>query len=219
MSVIQPPEETPAPWGAVAAYTVLRVAFGFAMFMHGVARLVGGIDIYAHRYLAGFAHVPLPHDLVALVIYAIPYIEVVIGAPVVLGLFTVGPCSQTPRCSSCSFSGPGCSRAGTESKRSSSIRSSCRSCCWGWASTSCRSTISLPGEEATRTRADAAVFGDRVVPEGYNTIPKWSPRAARRVGHLGRQGRGWWRHVLVPGGDSYACGNLPRRGHGGRVPS
>ncbi len=88
MSVIQPPEATPVPWGAVAAYTVLRVAFGFAMFMHGVARLVGGIDIYAHRYLAGFAHVPLPHDLVALVIYAIPYIEVVIGAPVVLGLLT-----------------------------------------------------------------------------------------------------------------------------------
>ena len=58
------------------------------MFMHGLARLVGGVDIYAQRYLAGFAHVALPHDLVVLVIYAIPYVEVVIGAPVVLGLFT-----------------------------------------------------------------------------------------------------------------------------------
>jgi len=78
----------PARWDIVAAYTVLRIAFGFAMFMHGLARLIGGIDIYAHRYLAGFATVPLPHALVVGVIYAIPYLEVVIGAPIVLGLCT-----------------------------------------------------------------------------------------------------------------------------------
>jgi len=78
----------PTRLDAVAAYTVLRIALGFAMFMHGLARLIGGIDIYAQRYIEGFARVALPHDLVVLVIYAIPYLEVVIGAPIVLGLFT-----------------------------------------------------------------------------------------------------------------------------------
>lgn len=78
----------PTRLDAVAAYTVLRIALGFAMFMHGLARLIGGIDIYAQHYIAGFARVALPHDLVVFVIYAIPYLEVVIGAPIVLGLFT-----------------------------------------------------------------------------------------------------------------------------------
>jgi uncharacterized membrane protein YphA (DoxX/SURF4 family) len=67
---------------------VLRVALGFAMFMHGFARLIGGIDVYAHRYIAGFASVALPHSLVVLFIYAIPYLEVIIGPPIILGLLT-----------------------------------------------------------------------------------------------------------------------------------
>jgi len=78
----------PATFEAAAAYTVLRIAFGFAMFMHGGARLIGGIDAYAHRYIAGFSGVALPHALVVPVIYAIPYVEVVIAAPVALGLWT-----------------------------------------------------------------------------------------------------------------------------------
>lgn len=79
---------SPASFDAAAAYTVLRIVFGFAMFMHGCARLIGGIDVYAHRYIAGFAGTALPHGLVVLVIYAIPYLEVVIGVPIVLGLWT-----------------------------------------------------------------------------------------------------------------------------------
>ena len=78
----------PARLDAVVAYTVLRIALGFAMFMHGLARLIGGIDIYAQHYIAGFARVALPHDLVVFVIYAIPYLEVIIGVPIILGLFT-----------------------------------------------------------------------------------------------------------------------------------
>jgi thiosulfate dehydrogenase (quinone) large subunit len=79
---------SPSSFDAAAAYTVLRVALGFAMFMHGCARLVGGIDVYARRYIAGFAGVALPHGLVVLFIYAIPFLEVVIGLPIVLGLWT-----------------------------------------------------------------------------------------------------------------------------------
>jgi hypothetical protein len=49
----------PTRLDAVTAYTVLRIALGFAMFMHGFARFIGGLDIYAHRYIAGFAGVAL----------------------------------------------------------------------------------------------------------------------------------------------------------------
>jgi len=73
---------------AVAAYTALRVALGFAMFMHGAARLIGGLETYAHRYIAGFASVPIPHGLVVVFIYAIPFLEMIIGALIVLGLLT-----------------------------------------------------------------------------------------------------------------------------------
>jgi thiosulfate dehydrogenase [quinone] large subunit len=79
---------SPTSFDAAAAYTVLRVALGFAMFMHGCARFIGGIDAYAHRYIGGFAGVALPHGLVVAFIYAIPYIEVIIGPPIVLGLWT-----------------------------------------------------------------------------------------------------------------------------------
>ena len=148
MPMIQPPEATPVPWGAVAACEVFRVAFGLAMFMHGFARLVGGIDVSVHRYLAGFAHVPLPHDLVVLVIYAIPYIEVVIGAPVVLGLLTRralhGNAALSPRVH---FRDRDAAKLERSRNAAGAFRCWCRSCCWGWASTSCRSTISLPGEE------------------------------------------------------------------------
>jgi uncharacterized membrane protein YphA (DoxX/SURF4 family) len=40
------------------------------------------------RYIAGFAGVALAHALVVAFIYAIPYIEVIIGPPVLLGLWT-----------------------------------------------------------------------------------------------------------------------------------
>jgi thiosulfate dehydrogenase (quinone) large subunit len=78
----------PTRFDIVAAYTVLRIALGLAMFMHGLARFIAGIDTYAQHYIAGFATVALPHDLVVFVIYTIPYLEVVIGLPIVLGLFT-----------------------------------------------------------------------------------------------------------------------------------
>ncbi|HYM91637.1 MAG TPA: DoxX family protein [bacterium] len=92
---ITPPESSartalwcPTDFDAVAAYTGLRISLGVAMFMHGLARFIGGIEHFAQPTIAGFARVALPHDAVVFVVYAIPYLEVVIGFPIVLGLFT-----------------------------------------------------------------------------------------------------------------------------------
>jgi thiosulfate dehydrogenase [quinone] large subunit len=91
---VTPPESPartlrrPTDFDAVAAYTGLRISLGVAMFMHGLARLIGGIDQFAQPTIAGFAKVALPHAPVVLVVYAIPYMEVVIGLPIVLGLWT-----------------------------------------------------------------------------------------------------------------------------------
>jgi thiosulfate dehydrogenase (quinone) large subunit len=78
----------PSRFDAVAAYTVLRLTLGLAMFMHGLGRLIAGIDSFARPTIAEFAHVALPHGLVVVTTYAIPYLEVVIGLPILLGLLT-----------------------------------------------------------------------------------------------------------------------------------
>jgi len=79
---------TISSFDAIAAYTILRLSFGLAMFMHGLARLIAGIDRYAKPTIAGFEHVALPHALVVFAVYAIPYVEVLFGALVLVGLLT-----------------------------------------------------------------------------------------------------------------------------------
>ena len=74
---------------AITAYSVLRLGFGFAIFMHGLARFLGGINSYALPTIASFHKVPLlPHALVVLAVYAIPCVEIALGALILLGLFT-----------------------------------------------------------------------------------------------------------------------------------
>jgi len=74
---------------AITAYSVLRLGFGFAIFMHGLARFLGGINGYALPTIAGFNEVPLlPHLLVVFSVYAIPCAEVALGALILLGLYT-----------------------------------------------------------------------------------------------------------------------------------
>ncbi len=80
---------TISSFDARAAYTVLRLSFGLAMFMHGLARFIGGLDAYAKPQITGFDNVALPHTLVVFVIYAIPYIEVIFGALVLFGFLTL----------------------------------------------------------------------------------------------------------------------------------
>jgi len=73
---------------ATIAYLMVRVAFGLAMFMHGLARFIAGIDKYAKPTIAGFDNVALPHGLVVFSVYAIPCAELLIGLFVLFGFLT-----------------------------------------------------------------------------------------------------------------------------------
>lgn len=73
---------------AAAGYAILRVLFGMALFMHGAARFIGGIEKYATPTIAGFANVALPHGLVVFTVYAIPYVELIVGALLIGGMLT-----------------------------------------------------------------------------------------------------------------------------------
>ena len=72
----------------VAAYTVLRLALGMSMFVHGLSRFVAGIDKYAAPTIAGFNNVALPHGMVVFAVYLIPYAEAVLGVLLLAGLLT-----------------------------------------------------------------------------------------------------------------------------------
>jgi thiosulfate dehydrogenase (quinone) large subunit len=73
---------------AVLGYTVLRVAFGVDVLMHGVSRLIGGVGHFAEPVIKQFAATILPEALVVPFVYAIPYIETCLGALVLIGLWT-----------------------------------------------------------------------------------------------------------------------------------
>lgn len=73
---------------SVIAYSILRFVFGFVIFMHGLARFIGGIEAYAKPWLVAFQHVALPHELVSFAIYATPYVEIPLGLLILLGLYT-----------------------------------------------------------------------------------------------------------------------------------
>lgn len=73
---------------ATVAYVIVRLSFGLAMLMHGLARCIAGIDKYAKPTIAGFDNVALPHTLVVFAVYAIPCAELLIGIFILLGFLT-----------------------------------------------------------------------------------------------------------------------------------
>lgn len=73
---------------AVLGYTVLRLALGLDILMHGLSRFSAGLDRFAVPTINEFAHTILPPALVVPMVYAIPFIETVAGALILLGLWT-----------------------------------------------------------------------------------------------------------------------------------
>jgi thiosulfate dehydrogenase (quinone) large subunit len=74
---------------AVTGYTLLRLALGLSIFLHGVQRFVGGLDRFARPEIAAFSHVAgMPHALVPFVVYLIPIVETIAGASILLGFVT-----------------------------------------------------------------------------------------------------------------------------------
>ncbi len=70
------------------AYALLRVAFGVNFAGHSLVRILNGVGSFAGATAEHMAKSPLPHGLMLGFAYAIPYLEALLGAALLLGLFT-----------------------------------------------------------------------------------------------------------------------------------
>jgi thiosulfate dehydrogenase [quinone] large subunit len=72
------------------AYLLLRLLTGIDFFMHGFARIFtgGGLSGFAQGMVKGMASTPLPPALTLATGYAVPCVELLIGAFLLLGIFT-----------------------------------------------------------------------------------------------------------------------------------
>jgi thiosulfate dehydrogenase [quinone] large subunit len=70
-------------WG----YTLLRLALGMSMLIHGVAR-IPKVSAFVTATTKMFADTPLPNFAVAAFARVTPFVELLIGVSLVVGLFT-----------------------------------------------------------------------------------------------------------------------------------
>ncbi len=70
------------------AYGLLRIALGVNFAGHGLIRIYHGVGSFAGSTADHMAKSPLPHTLVVSFAYAIPWIEALLGAALLLGLLT-----------------------------------------------------------------------------------------------------------------------------------
>ena len=70
------------------AYAIMRLALGVNFFGHGFFRLLSGVGAFAEHTAQNMAKGPLPHSLSHGFAYCIPFIEVVLGVLLIIGLFT-----------------------------------------------------------------------------------------------------------------------------------
>ncbi len=65
-----------------------RVFAGVNLFFHGFMRVLTGVGAWEITQAEAFVDTFLPMPLVHLALYTIPYVEVILGALIILGLFT-----------------------------------------------------------------------------------------------------------------------------------
>jgi len=66
----------------------MRVAFGVNFAMHGAVRIYNGVGVFAATTAEHLAKSPLPHGLVVGFGDAIPWIELLLGIALILGVLT-----------------------------------------------------------------------------------------------------------------------------------
>jgi thiosulfate dehydrogenase (quinone) large subunit len=71
------------------AYTLLRVTLGVLLLFSGVGKILEGPGEFVAGFVERFEETWLPGSLVALVGHGLPFIEIGIGALLVVGLVTV----------------------------------------------------------------------------------------------------------------------------------
>lgn len=70
------------------AYAGLRLVIGLNMAMHGLVRLINGVGGFAEGMAKGFESTWLPRAMVLPFGYVLPFVELAIGALLILGLKT-----------------------------------------------------------------------------------------------------------------------------------
>ena len=70
------------------ALAALRIFMGFNMFMHGAARIFGHLPEFIDKTTKQFIPTILPQPLVQLFATTLPFIELILGALLLLGLWT-----------------------------------------------------------------------------------------------------------------------------------
>ncbi|AFL88233.1 putative membrane protein [Terriglobus roseus DSM 18391] len=70
------------------AYALMRLALGINIFGHGFFRILSGVGAFANGAVNGMDKGPLPHALSLAFLYATPFIELILGILLTLGLFT-----------------------------------------------------------------------------------------------------------------------------------
>ncbi|ADW69243.1 DoxX family membrane protein [Granulicella tundricola] len=74
--------------GKELAYGLLRVALGLNFLGHGGFRILSGVGAFAVGMAEHMTKSPLPHGMVVGFGYAIPWIELLLGLGLILGVFT-----------------------------------------------------------------------------------------------------------------------------------
>jgi thiosulfate dehydrogenase [quinone] large subunit len=72
----------------VLAYSLLRVALGVNFLGHGAIRVYHGVGAFAAMTAEHMAKAPLPQGAVLGFGYVIPWVEVLLGVALILGLLT-----------------------------------------------------------------------------------------------------------------------------------
>ncbi|HZS09128.1 MAG TPA: DoxX family protein [Blastocatellia bacterium] len=71
-------------WG----YALMRISLGLIFLFYGLGKFMKGPNAFAETMVGQFAKTPLPPEPVRLFGMTLPFIEVTVGALVLLGLFT-----------------------------------------------------------------------------------------------------------------------------------
>ena len=70
------------------SYGLLRLALGVNFAGHGAIRIYTGVSAFAASTAEHMGKSPLPHGLIVGFAYSIPWIEVLLGVALILGLLT-----------------------------------------------------------------------------------------------------------------------------------
>ncbi len=75
-------------WDVIAGYTVLRIALGINIAMHGITRLLAGSEKFAGHLNKQFAPTILAGPLATAFGHTLPWVEAILGILILVGFLT-----------------------------------------------------------------------------------------------------------------------------------